>query len=298
MKERFLKGSKPQLNEGGFFNIYKEKGWTSTDILNELKKFICVKKIGHMGTLDPMASGVLVVGVNRATEIFEYFKFMDKRYIAVIMLGLKTDTDDITGTKIEERQFSHIKEEDVKSVLKKYEGEIEQIPPQFSALRVGGKRAYSLAREGVAFNLKPRRVFIRYIKLLSISLPFIKVEILCGSGTYIRALARDIGDALGTCGTLAELERTDVGLFSIRDSKKLEEIAENPFLYFIPLSPRIFPFPRHEIETEEVEKVKNGDIKFLKGRIDDGPFCITFKERILGVGHKGKGGIMFSNLIK
>jgi len=298
MKERFLKGSKLLLNENGFFNIYKEKGWTSTDVLNELKKFLRIKKIGHMGTLDPIACGVLVVGVNRATEFFEYFKFMDKRYIAVIMLGLKTDTDDITGTKIEEREFSHVKEEDIQMVLRKYEGEIEQIPPQFSALRVGGKRAYSLAREGAAFNLKPRRVFIRYIKLLSISLPFIKLEILCGSGTYIRALARDIGDSLGTGGTLAELERTDVGCFSIGDSKKLGEIVENPFLHFIPLSPGIFPFPHHMIEAEEVEKVKNGDIKFLKGRIDDGPFCIVFKESILGVGYKGKGGIMFSNLIK
>jgi tRNA pseudouridine55 synthase len=298
MKGSFSKGSRWQCNENGFFNVYKEKGWTSTGVLNELKKFIDVRKIGHMGTLDPMASGVLVVAVNRATEFFEYFKFMDKKYVAVIMLGVKTDTDDITGNKIEEKPFSHVKEEDIQLVLKKYEGEIEQLPPRFSALRVSGKRAYSLAREGIEFSLKPRRVFVRYVKLLSIDLPFIKVEILCGSGTYIRAIARDVGAALGTCGTLAELERIEFGPFTVKDSRKLQEIVENPSFHFLPVKPHIFPFPHYEIRAEEVEKLKNGDINFLKGKIEDGPFCITFKDDFLAIGYKNKGGIMFSNLIK
>jgi len=298
MKRNFLKCSRWQCNENGFFNVYKEKGWTSTQVLNQLKKFIDVRKAGHMGTLDPMASGVLVIGVNRATEFFEYFKFVEKKYVAVIMLGVKTDTDDITGTRIEEKPFSHVREEDIQMVLRKYEGEIEQIPPQFSALRVGGKRAYSLARKGIEFSLKPRKVFIRYIKLLSVDLPFIKVEILCGSGTYIRAIARDVGDALGTCGTLAELERVEFGPFSVKESKKLQEIIENPPSHFLPVKPYILPFPHYEIKAEEVEKLKNGDINFLKGRIEDGPFCIIFKDSFLAIGYKNKGGIMFSNLIK
>lgn len=298
MKGRFLKGLKQQLDENGFFNIYKERGWLSTGVLNEIKKSISVRKIGHMGTLDPMAVGVLVVGINKGAEFFEYFKFMDKKYVAIILLGLKTDTDDITGKKIEEKPFSHITESDIHRVLKKYEGEIEQYPPQFSALKVDGKRAYSLARERMEFNLKPRRVFVRYIKPLSISLPYLKVEILCGSGTYIRALARDIGYSLGTCATLAELERTEVGPFSIKESKRLKELFENSISNLIPLKPHIFPFPHYEVESNEVEKVKNGDINFLRGRIENGPFCITYKGTLLGVGHKGNGGIMFTNLIK
>ncbi len=298
MKEKFLKNSKLRLDEDGFFNIYKEKWWLSTEVINELKRFISVKKIGHMGTLDPIASGVLVVGINKATGFFEYFKFLEKRYVALVLLGLKTDMDDISGNKIEERPVSYLSEEDIIKALKKYEGEIEQVPPQFSALKIGGKRAYSLAREGIAFSLKPRKVFIRKINLISISIPYIKIEILCGAGTYIRALARDIGDSLGTGGALANLERIEVGPFLVKDSKKLKEILENPLAQIIPLKPHLFPFPHYEVETQEIEKIKNGDINFLKDGIKNGPFCIICKENFLGVGYKGKNRIMFTNLIK
>lgn len=299
MKKNSSESSKRWLDENGFFNIYKEKGCVSTEVVRRIKGTTGIKKIGHMGTLDPIATGVLVIGINKGTDFFEYFKIFTKRYRALIILGLKTDTDDITGRKIEEKPFSGITEGMLRETLKKFEGEIEQIPPLYSAVRVDGERAYNLARKGIGFILAPKKVRIYSITLLSFSPPYFEIDVVCGGGTYIRALARDIGEALGTGAALAELERTEVGPFSIKNSVKLEKLLMDPESHFIPLKPGLFPIPHYEVSSRDIERIRNGDINFLKEHIqDESLFGITCGEMLLAVGQKRRGGIVFINLIK
>ena len=202
------------------FAIYKLKGPTSFDVVAQVRKITGVKKVGHAGTLDPLASGVLVIAVGReATKQLSEIVGQEKEYIADIRLGLTSTTDDEEGSKQEIKKLkkSEIKEEDIKGVLKKFVGEIDQMPPKYSAIKVNGRRAYKSARKGEVVELKPRKVEIKEIEILDYKYPDLKLRVITGKGVYIRSLARDLGVVLGVGGYLADLERIRVGEFRIED---------------------------------------------------------------------------------
>lgn len=208
----------------GILNIYKEKGYTSHDVVARLRRIVGQKKIGHTGTLDPDAEGVLPVCLGRATKVCGMLTDKDKTYETVLLLGRITDTQDITGETIEERDISSVTEEAVISCIREFIGEYDQIPPMYSALKVNGKKLYELAREGKTVERKSRRVKIYDIRIKEVSLPRIRMEVDCSKGTYIRTLCSDIGEKLGCGGCMERLLRTKVERFALEDSRKLSEV--------------------------------------------------------------------------
>ena len=210
----------------GIVNIYKEKGYTSHDVVAVLRKVVGQKKIGHTGTLDPDATGVLPVCLGRATKVCELLTDHDKTYEALLLLGKTTDTQDISGEVLEERDPGDLAEEEVRSCIESFIGEYDQIPPMYSALKVNGKKLYELAREGKTVERKSRKVQIHGIRILEMNLPHVRMEVDCSKGTYIRTLCHDIGEKLQVGGCMEELERTKVGRFLKEDAVTLDEVRQ------------------------------------------------------------------------
>ncbi|BCN31465.1 tRNA pseudouridine(55) synthase TruB [Anaeromicropila herbilytica] len=209
----------------GIINVYKEKGYTSHDVVAKLRGILKQKKIGHTGTLDPDATGVLPVCLGKATKLCDMLTDKDKTYEAVLLLGTTTDTEDMTGTVLESKEVTASKEEIITAIMQ-FIGEYDQIPPMYSALKVNGKKLYELAREGKVIERKPRKVWIHSIDILDVNYDTkeIRMTVSCSKGTYIRSLCRDIGEVLSCGGCMKSLVRTKVSRFVIEDSFKLEEI--------------------------------------------------------------------------
>lgn len=213
----------------GILNIYKEKGYTSHDVVARLRGIVGQKKIGHTGTLDPDAEGVLPVCLGRATKVCDLLTDKDKTYETVLLLGKVTDTQDISGEVLENcdnERMSRLDDEQVAACIMGFVGEYEQIPPMYSALKLNGKKLYELAREGKTVERKSRKVTIRKIHIKEITLPRVRMVVECSKGTYIRTLCHDIGERLGTGGCMESLLRTSVSRFRIEDSLKLSQIEE------------------------------------------------------------------------
>lgn len=208
----------------GILNVYKEKGYTSHDVVAKLRGITGQKKIGHTGTLDPEAVGVLPVCLGRATKLCGMLTDKDKCYETVLLLGIETDTQDITGKIQKEGDISGLEEAEVTHVVRSFTGEYEQIPPMYSALKVNGKKLCDLARAGIEVERKPRTVTIFSIRILELSLPRVRMEVHCSKGTYIRTLCHDIGETLGCGGCMESLIRTRAAGFELKDARKLEEI--------------------------------------------------------------------------
>lgn len=208
----------------GIINVYKEKGYTSHDVVAKLRGITGQRKIGHTGTLDPDAEGVLPVCLGRGTKVCDLLTDKDKVYEAVLLLGKSTDTQDITGVTISEADTSMLKPEEVEHVIESFEGSYDQIPPMYSALKVNGKKLYELAREGKTIERKARTVFIHEIRIKKMELPRVILTVKCSKGTYIRTLCQDIGEKLGVGGCMESLLRTCVDRFCLEESKTLEEI--------------------------------------------------------------------------
>lgn len=207
----------------GIINVYKEKGFTSFDVVAKLRGILKQKKIGHTGTLDPDATGVLPVCLGNATKLCDLLTDKTKEYVAEFVLGKETDTQDITGTVIRERQVNCLPE-DVTQVIQSFVGEYEQLPPMYSAIKVDGKRLYELARQGKEVERKKRTVIFYEIAILKMELPYVTVRVQCSKGTYIRTLCHDIGQKLGCGAAMTALERTRSGQFAKEDAYTLEEI--------------------------------------------------------------------------
>ena len=269
----------------GIVNIYKEKGYTSHDVVAVLRKVVGQKKIGHTGTLDPDATGVLPVCLGRATKVCELLTDHDKTYEALLLLGKTTDTQDISGEVLEEKDPGNLAEEEVRSCIESFIGEYDQIPPMYSALKVNGKKLYELAREGKEVERKARRITIHEIRILEINLPEVKLEVTCSKGTYIRTLCHDIGNLLGTGGCMEELTRTKVGRFELKDSLKLEELrdlAQNGRLEdaLIPLD-QMFSELQSVVPAEKyIPKAYNGNDFFRNQLSETGKFCSGEKVRV------------------
>ena len=210
--------------EGLILNVYKPPGITSFGAVRKIRHALKVKKVGHAGTLDPMAEGVLIVMVGKATKRAVEFESLTKKYDALIRLGISTDTYDITGNVLSEKDCSKISRETIESALRDFIGEIDQIPPMYSALKIDGQKLYKLARQGIVVERKPRRIIIDDIRLTEFNPPSFRIEVACSKGTYIRSIAHDLGEKLGCGGCLEELKRTAIGSFRIEDSLKLDEI--------------------------------------------------------------------------
>lgn len=209
----------------GIINIHKEAGFTSHDVVAKMRGILGQKKIGHTGTLDPQATGVLPVCLGSGTKLCDMLTDRDKEYVAELLLGVSTDTQDTTGQVLAECPVN-CSEEQVQGAVMSFVGEYDQIPPMYSALKVDGKKLYELARAGREVERKARRVSIPEIEILAMDLPVVKLRVVCSKGTYIRTLCSDIGDRLGCGGTMKSLVRTAVGRFLLADAITLGELEK------------------------------------------------------------------------
>jgi len=210
--------------EGRVFLVNKPYTWTSFDVVNKLRYLLKTKKIGHAGTLDPLATGLLIVCSGKMTKRINDFMGMEKEYTGRFVLGQTTPSYDLETIPSEPRDISHLTHETITGITKRFLGTIEQLPPAHSAIKINGKRAYEFARAGNDVALKPRPVEIRTFEITSIDLPSVSFRVVCSKGTYIRSLARDVGSALGVGAYLSELCRTRIGDFVLEKAKTLEEI--------------------------------------------------------------------------
>ena len=258
----------------GILNIYKEKGYTSHDVVARLRGIVGQKKIGHTGTLDPEAEGVLPVCLGRATKVCDLLTDKDKTYEAVLLLGKTTDTQDVTGQVLSERPLlsadGKITPETAEECVLSFVGQYDQVPPMYSALKVGGKKLYELAREGKTIERKSRRVMISGIRILEMDLPRVKMEVDCSKGTYIRTMCQDIGDRLRTGGCMERLVRTRSGRFEIGAARRLDEVAEivqdgRLREILIPLDSVFADLPEGAVSGREAQKAFNGNPLSKKG---------------------------------
>ena len=213
------------MERSGVINIYKEAGYTSHDVVAKLRGILKQKKIGHTGTLDPQAQGVLPVCLGKGTKLCDLLADHDKEYEAVLRLGITTDTQDMEGNVLQESSVQ-VSEEEVRTCILSFQGEQMQVPPMYSALKVNGKKLYELAREGKVVERKARPVTFHKIEVLWMELPKVKIRVQCSKGTYIRTLCNDIGEKLGCGGCLEELLRTSVERFALEDAVKLDEVQK------------------------------------------------------------------------
>lgn len=218
------------MSGSGILVIDKPAGWTAHDVVARVRRLTGERRVGHAGTLDPAATGVLPVCVGEATKVVEYLSAYGKTYLAAVLLGTTTDTDDLDGWVIEERGAANISLEMVRGHLPRFVGEITQVPPAYSAVHIDGRRAYALARAGQAVDMPARRVIVHRIALVAWSPPVAWLVVDCGAGTYIRAIARDLGTALGCGATLARLVRLRSGPFRLCEAWSLDELAAQPDL--------------------------------------------------------------------
>ena len=273
----------------GVLNIYKEKGYTSHDVVAKLRGIVGQKKIGHTGTLDPDAVGVLPVCLGKATKLCDMLTDKNKTYETVILLGKVTDTQDISGEVLAENETSHLTEENVVNAVMSFVGDYMQIPPMYSALKVNGKKLYELAREGIEIERKARPVTILDIQIKEINLPRVKMEVSCSKGTYIRTLCHDIGDKLGCGACMEELIRTKVSRFEIQDSLTLgqvQELKESDRLeeILVPIDEMFDKYEAVALKEEFVSFAYNGNVFFPKHlkdhiQLEDGKMVRVYDEK-------------------
>ena len=247
----------------GIINVYKEKGYTSHDVVARLRGILHQKKIGHTGTLDPEAEGVLPVCVGNATKVCDLLTDKRKEYEAVLLLGITTDTQDMTGRVLEEKE-AEADEDTIVSVIRSFIGKQMQIPPMYSALKVGGKKLYELAREGIEVERKPRPVTIYDINIVETDLPRVRFRVECSKGTYIRTLCHDIGQKAGCGGVMESLIRTRVDVFSLDRARKLSEIEEliaggRTEEFLMPVDRLFETYPAWTVKNEALKAVMNGN---------------------------------------
>ena len=213
-------------NDGYIVSVWKSPDWTSNDVIKYVKPFISPLKIGHAGTLDPFAEGILVLCIGKMTKQVSVIMDYEKEYLVKIKFGERTDTLDCTGKIIKVKNCNNLSEKNINKVLNQFKGKINQIPPMFSALKYKGQRLYKLARKGITIERKSRKIFIKSIKLMSYSKKTISIKVKCSKGTYIRSLARDVAHALNTEGYVEKLVRTKIGIFNKKNSIHVKDFKD------------------------------------------------------------------------
>ncbi|WBW94837.1 tRNA pseudouridine(55) synthase TruB [Oceanirhabdus sp. W0125-5] len=280
----------------GIININKPKGITSFDVVRIIKKTLKMKKVGHTGTLDPMAEGVLPICIGKATKFAELIMSEEKVYRAEMKLGEITDTYDIEGEITETFDFSHVTEEEVIKVVNSFIKTYEQIPPIYSAIKVAGKRLYEYAREGKEVEIKGRKITIHNINNIEVNLPYIKFDVKCSKGTYIRSLCFDIGKELNAGGVMTSLIRLKSGIFNIEDSVEISEIEKKDIQDNIISIENIFSHLNELNLNEKFSKlVSNGVVikdKALISSLEKNKQyrVYSFEREFIGLGELGENG--------
>lgn len=287
----------------GVINIYKPTGMSSFDVVAKVRKLSKCKKVGHTGTLDPEASGVLPICIGKATKIVDYIMSETKIYVAEMKLGIVTDSYDREG-KILENNLVNVTEEQIKEAVNSFVGKTEQIPPMHSALKVNGQRLYELARKGIEIERKSRLINIFDIKILSIDFPFVIMEVTCSKGTYIRSLCYDIGRKLNCGAAMWNLERKASGSFNIEDSIELDKLdCNNLEQYLVPVEEALNQYEKLYIEDDKfVKLLLNGvnikDDVFLCKIKSDNLFRIYINDgKFIGLGRKNISGFKIEKLL-
>ena len=280
----------------GIIVVNKPKGITSFDVIRKLKKILKTKKIGHTGTLDPLATGIMLVCVGKATKLASDLEAKDKIYIADFDIGYATDTYDIEGKKIAEN-IIEVSKENLKQSIKKFIGNIKQIPPMYSAIKIDGNKLYHLARKGIEVERPKRDVTIEYINLLDFKDNKVKIETKVSKGCYIRSLIYDIGQDLGTYATMTALQRKQVGDYSLENSYSLEQIEKmvlNNDFKFLKTIEEIFSYDKYSLQTEkELTLYKNGNTVKIKENLENKRYRIYFQNEFVGLAN-----IENNNLLK
>lgn len=244
----------------GIVIVDKPQGWTSQDVTARLRRVFETRRIGHGGTLDPMATGVLPVFVGRATRGVEFFEHAEKTYEALLLPGVVTDTEDVTGTVLE-RHPAALTEAAVEAVLPRFRGEILQVPPMYSALKVNGQKLCDLARKGQTVERKPRPVTIHELAFLGFQDDWLRLRVRCSKGTYIRTLCKDLGEALGCGGCMAQLRRVSAGSYTIGQAVPLETLLESadPGQYLLPVDSLFASLPALTLTPNQETRCRNGN---------------------------------------
>ena len=283
----------------GFVNIYKPKGITSHDVVARLRKITKVRQIGHTGTLDPFATGVLPICIGKATRLIEYLDD-DKEYLATVQFGKNTATYDLEG-EITATFDKKVTEEDVKNALKDFEGESSQIPPIYSAIKVNGKKLYDYARQGQDIEIKPRKVTISKIELKEFdkTSQSAKITVACSKGTYIRSIAYDLGAKLGCGGYLTALERTQAGKFQVNTAIKLEDLTEVSQIVENLINPLdMLSIPIHNLSENEREKVSHGMSICNSDFPDSDIVILSYGGRIYAIGKVEQNKILVKKVFE
>lgn len=250
----------------GILIVNKPQDWTSQDVVSKLRGVFHEKRVGHGGTLDPMATGVLPVFFGRATRAVEFFEHADKEYVATLRLGVITDTQDIQGNVLETREVS-VSDADVERILPKFVGKIEQIPPMYSAIKIGGKKLYELARAGKEIERQPRQIEIFSLKMMHIDGNDWRLSVHCSKGTYVRTLCHDIGLALGCGGCMASLQRVAAGAYNLSQSIALQDLIEDEGRerHLLPVDSLFSQYPELILTAPQEKCVRNGASFTLQG---------------------------------
>ena len=256
----------------GIIPINKPSGWTSFDVVNKIKHLMHMRRVGHLGALDPMATGVLLVTVGPATKLFDVMQEKVKTYIAEFEFGWLTDTLDSTGETLSKENVV-IYQDEIEAVLPKLIGDIDQIPPKYSAKSINGKRAYDLARQNIEFDLPAKRVSIYSIELLSYDKNVLKVQVSCGSGTYIRSIGRDIAAMFGTTATMTSLVRTSVGQFDLSKALSIDGLTSDNIIDSVLPIDKALDLPILELDDIEAKRILNGQTLILDR--DDGQYKLN-----------------------
>ena len=249
----------------GIVIVDKPSGWTSQDVTARLRRVFDTRRIGHGGTLDPMATGVLPVFVGRATRGVEFFEHAEKTYEALLLPGLTTDTEDVTGTVLQKREVS-LTEQDVEAVLPRFRGEILQVPPMYSALKVNGQKLCDLARKGKEIARQPRPITIHELEFLGFQEGMVKLRVRCSKGTYVRTLCKDIGEALGCGGCMAALRRTAAGSYDLSQAVALQTLldTQEPEQYLRPVDTLFSRYGSVTLTPNQETRCRNGNAFSVK----------------------------------
>ena len=288
----------------GILNVYKNRGMSSFDVVRKIKFLAHEKKVGHTGTLDPEATGVLPVALGKATKIIDYIMNSSKAYEVKLILGKKTTTYDLEGEVVSEKDVSHIKEEEAMDVVLSFIGEIDQIPPMYSALKKNGVRLYDLARQGIEVEREARRITIHDITDIKIELPYISMTVCCSKGTYIRSLCYDIGEKLNVGATMTMLNRSATSVFKQEDSINIEDLTEeNIENHLITIEEALRDFPKLTVESSFTKLLVNGvnvfDKRLTNEKRTQGVLYIVYDNEglFIGLGKQEDRGFKIEKLL-
>ncbi|MEP7290464.1 MAG: tRNA pseudouridine(55) synthase TruB [Chloroflexota bacterium] len=281
--------TQPELPLFGFLNVNKPLGITSHDVVAKVRRASGIKKVGHAGTLDPLATGVLILCVGTATRLSEYVMHGTKRYRARVRLGITTSTYDAEGEILQQRDASQIKREAVEQALIPYRGDIQQVPPMFSAIKQGGKKLYELARAGETVGREPRSVRIDSLTIIDWQPPEFTLDITCSAGTYIRSLAYDLGETLGVGAHLAGLVRTASGVFTLENATPLDTLLTDFGSHLVSPAVALAEYPVLMIEAAAEQEIAYG--RAIPGALADGTITMAYSadERLIAVLHAESG---------